>query len=271
METLYPIFYGTRLVPFSTIEATFKPRCHPEVWRRMANFLKHQGGKFGIGGGYRADGEQPDLPGFAPEGKSFHQVQAFPSGLYYSAFDMVVVNPGFRHRSPRWDEVPAQGRQLAIAYGVHANVGTPGTAGSEPWHFQGTPIDGWQSWMNAGRPDLQYNYPILIGDPRPMPPQPPTPDPLQQPTTGRIKVQINSRVLREGSIGKDVKYFQTLMNDIAGQGLLLDGHYGPRTTTAVKNIQRFAGKTSDGKIIVVDGVLGALTQQVLVELAMATA
>lgn len=268
METLYPIFYGTRLVTFDVIEATFKPRMHPEAWRRASNFMVSKGGKFGPGGGYRADGEQPDLPGFAPEGESFHQLQKFPSGIYYMAWDWVVRNPGFRHRAPHWDEVPAQGSSLAIAYGYHMNVGTPGTKGSEPWHGQGIEIDGWRSWVNAGRPDLQYNYPILIGTPPP-PVYPPS-GPVVQPSSKEIIVQFNSRTLIEGAVGNDVKFYQERLNDIAGQGLLLDGKYGPRMTQAVKNFQTFFGKTKSGQIMIPDGKLGAITQQGIIEVSLAT-
>lgn len=259
METLYPIFYGTRLVTWDVLEATFKPYCHPEVWRRVENFLKHQGGKFGIGGGRRLHGSQPNKPGFAGEGDSFHQDQDFPSGRFYSAFDFVVVNPGFVHRAPLWNEVPKQGTQPAFDYGVHMNVST------ESWHGQGVPIDGMASWRNAGRPDLQYNYPIKLTPPRPQPPQPPVPP--TQPPSQEIIVQIKSRVLKEGSVGNDVKYFQRILNDISGQGLLLDGHYGARTTESVKNWQRFM--TAIGVPMTVDGELGPITQASMIEMSMA--
>lgn len=260
METLYPIFYGTRLVTFDVIEATFKPRMHPEAWRRFANFFLHQGGKFGPGGGYRAT--QPVKPGFAEPGKSFHQLQHFPSGDFYSALDVVVVNPGYVHRAPRWEEVPKQGTYLAEQYGLHANVDPP----PEPWHMQGIEVDGWQRWVNMGRPDLVYNRPILITAPRPQPPQPPVPsNPVQ---TKEITVQVQSRNLVEGCVGPDVKFFQRQMNDLAGQGLLLDGHYGPRTTEAVTNWQKFFKKTSDGRPLTVDGKLGPHTQQSIFEISL---
>ena len=66
-EVLYPMGYGTRLVTFDVLRNTFEPFMHPEAARRGFNFILHQGGKFGIGGGYRPPGAQPDRPGFAPE------------------------------------------------------------------------------------------------------------------------------------------------------------------------------------------------------------
>lgn len=266
METLFPIFYGTRLVTWDVVEATFKPHMHPEGWRRGANFLWHHGGKFGVGGGRRII--QPTKPGFADPGKSFHQDQLFPPGLFYTAWDLIVVNPGHVHRSPLWSEVPAQGSQLAIDYGFHMNVGTPGQPGSESWHGQPIELDGWDAWAHAGKPDLRTGYPIVISDPRPQPPQPPLP-PALPPVTSGVYVNFVSRDLIEGSVGPDVKFFQRQLNEIAGQGLILDGHYGPKTTQAVKNWQGFFKKTSDGKPLIADGKMGSLTQQSIIEVSLA--
>lgn len=268
METHYPIGYGTRLVPWSVIEATYRPHAHPAAWRVLSNFLKHQGGKFGIGGGRRLHGQQPNKPGFAPEGESFHQDQDFPSGRYYAAWDLVVVNPGYRHRAPFWNEVPLQGTAQALAYGFHMNVGRPGEKGAESWHGQMVPLDGWGSWVREGRFDLDYNYPILLRPPRPTPPQPPVPP--TQPVTKEITVQFNSRNLVPGSTGPDVKFFQERLNDIAAQGLLLDGFYGPEMTRAVTNFQLFFKKLSDGTLLEVDGKLGKFTQQGIIEVALKT-
>ena len=155
-EILYPTRYGTRLV---TIDQLFsehhEDKMHPEFARRLRCWLIDQGGHVGIGGSWREDGSQPDKPGFAPEGKSFHQYQKFASGLIkFSAVDLVVRNPGKVHRAPKWSEVPVQGSEWAKKYGVHANVST------ESWHMQCTEIDGWLGWTNAGCPDPVSNYPI---------------------------------------------------------------------------------------------------------------
>jgi Putative peptidoglycan binding domain len=266
MDTLYPIFYGTRLVTFDVIEATFKPHMHPEAWRRGANFLLHHGGKFGIGGGRRL--VQPIAPGFAPPGQTFHMDQDFPSGRYYTAWDTVVVNPGYPHRAPLWSEVPVQGTQQAIDYGFHMNVGIPYKPDSESWHGQPCELDGYTAWVNAGRPDLRANYPIVISAPRPPVPQPPVP-PALPPVTSGVYVNFASRELVEGSVGPDVKFYQRQMNELSGQGLLLDGHYGPKTTQAVKNWQGFFKQTSDGKPLGTDGKLGPNTQQSIIEVSLA--
>ena len=120
---------------------------------RAVKEVIEQGGLVGIGGSWRATGSQPDKPGFAPEGKSFHQDQHFASGMVkFCAVDLVCRNNGLVHRAPRWDEVPVQGSADAKFWGVHCNVS------NESWHMQPIEIDGWLSWVNAGRPDLEIGY-----------------------------------------------------------------------------------------------------------------
>lgn len=248
MTTLYPSGYRQEMVTLETLKRIHGPHMHPEAFRRGFAFLESKGGKFGIGGGWREAGTQPSKPGFAPEGKSFHQNQNFPSGVYYVAWDLVVSNPGLYHRAPRWSEVPRQGSQEAKNFGVHMNVDT------EPWHMQPIELDGHDSWVNGGRKDLRMNYPI-VG----LPPEPtPTPTPTPPPTGQGIIVQINSRNLTEGSSGNDVKFFQRQLNAIASQNLTEDGQYGPATTQAVRNWQTVFQLT-------VDGQLGPKTQQSIIE------
>lgn len=150
-ETLYPTRYKTRLVTLAQLKAEHHPdKMHPEFSRRLFGWIEAQGGKVGIGGSWRDT--QPDKPGFAPDGMSFHQTQQFPLGPHFAAVDLVCRNPGGVHRAPRWDEVPVQGSAAAAFWGVHANVST------ESWHMQPVEIDGYLSWVNAGRPDLEIGY-----------------------------------------------------------------------------------------------------------------
>lgn len=262
METLYPIFYGTRLVTYDVLRNTFEPHMHPEAARRGFAVILYANGLLGVGSGYRRPGTQPaGKKGFAPPGQSFHEGQQFPSGLFYTAWDMVCVNPGGVHRTPRWSEVPKQGSAFATAFGWHMNIDT------EPWHAQPIELDSYGQWTRSGRQDLQRGRPIVIVAPSPPPPiQPPVP-PTQPPTQGVI-VEFTSRNLVEGSVGNDVKFFQRILNDVAGQGLTLDGHYGPATTVAVRNWQTFF--SSAGLPLTPDGQLGPKTQRSIIEIALQT-
>lgn len=250
MTTLYPSGYKQEMVTLETLKRIHGPHMHPEAFRRGFAFIESKGGKFGIGGGYRPPGTQPDKSGFAPPGSSFHEGQDFPSGRYYVAWDMVVANPGLYHRAPRWSEVPRQGSQAAKDCGMHMNVE------SESWHMQPIELDGHDSWVQRGRKDLLNNYPIVGLPPEPTPT--PTPTPTPQPSGQGIIVQFNSRNLTEGASGNDVKFYQQQLNAIASQNLTEDGEFGPMTTQAVKNWQTVFQLT-------VDGQMGPKTQQSLIE------
>lgn len=154
-ETLYPDGYGARMVTLTTLRAKHEPHMHPEFARRLFAWLESCGGLVGIGGGYRPAGAQPDRPGFAPEGMSFHQGQPFVNyPATYSAVDLVVVNPGGSHRAPRWSEVPAKGSAESVRRGLHCHIAT------ESWHMQAVEVRGYTTWRLAGRKDPQRFYPI---------------------------------------------------------------------------------------------------------------
>lgn len=188
MGNLYPVGYGTQMLTLDALKARFTPHMHPEAARRGFAFIESQKGLFGIGGGYRSPGLQPNAPGYAPPGHSFHEGQPFPSGLYYCAWDMVCASPGNNHRTPKWSEVPYQGSQMAIDFGWHMNVGAVGMNNSEPWHAQPIELDGWDAWDRAGRKDLQINYPVKYLLPKP-PPKPPTP-PVSQGDDMQVRLLI---------------------------------------------------------------------------------
>lgn len=152
--TLYPNGYGTTLITLQQMRERHEPNMHPEFARRVFAWIESKNGLFGIGGGWRAPNEQPDEEGFAPEGKSFHQSQSFPSGSYYCALDLVVRTSG-THISPSWDQVGLRkGNAECIPWGLHCNIINK----NEPWHIQPIEIDGWQGWVDDGRPDLEYGY-----------------------------------------------------------------------------------------------------------------
>lgn len=151
--TTFPYGYGSGRCSMSELKAKFEPKMEPEYARRLFAWIESKGGAIGIGGGWRST--QPSKPGFAPDGKSFHQSQTFADGFVgYCAVDLVHVNGNAAHRAPTWSEVPAQGSSEAAKCGVHANVS------GESWHLQPVEIDGWQSWSNAGRPRPKAGYKI---------------------------------------------------------------------------------------------------------------
>ena len=170
MTVLFPVGYGSRLVSITELRRLHEPRMHPVFADRLFRWLADQGGRVGIGGGWRQ--VNPVRPGFAPPGRSFHESQTFRSGIVgYAAVDLVCVVPGGKHRAPRWDEVPEQGSVWAAQTGLHCNVQTP----SEPWHMQPVELDGFVRWLGAGRPDPDPNYfgdemravtPVLLLDTR---------------------------------------------------------------------------------------------------------
>jgi hypothetical protein len=160
--TLYPDGYGTRLVTLEQLRAIHEPKQHPEFARRFFAYIVSEGGRLGVGGGWRST--QPNRPGFAPDGESFHQDQRFASGFVgYAAVDLVVPVPGGRHRAPTWGEVAN-----APTFGLHTFITKP----PEPWHIQCIEMRGWQSWVDAGRPD-----PAPFALPGDKPPPPTTEDP----------------------------------------------------------------------------------------------
>jgi hypothetical protein len=131
---------------------------HPEFVRRLMAWIESKQGQVGVGGGWRATGAQPARDGFAPEGRSFHQNQTFNDGFIGAAAVDLVARDGpdvnFNHDGVAWSMVPRQGSADAKKWGVHCNID------SEAWHMQPVEIDGWQSWVNAGRPAPKAGYPI---------------------------------------------------------------------------------------------------------------
>jgi hypothetical protein len=183
---LYPVGYYSMMVTLDALYARHAPHMHPTYAANLFEYLEHKNGLLGIGGGWRAGGAQPDLPGFAEEGKSFHQDQVFKSGIVgYAAVDLVAINTSSlikrvfslngtpsnpdattldrlmaidnRHRAPTWAETAD-----APAFGLHTFIKSPTP---EPWHMQPSNIRGWQSWVNAGRQDPIVVLPV----PQPVP------------------------------------------------------------------------------------------------------
>ena len=61
-----------------------------------------------------------------------------------------------------------------------------------------------------------------------------------------VTYTLGSRLLKNGSVGGDVKTLQELMNQL-GAALAVDGDFGSKTEAAVKTFQKKAGIKQDGK------------------------
>jgi hypothetical protein len=159
----YPDGYGTRRITLGEMRARHQRNMHPEFARRFFAYIESKDGLLGVGGGFRIT--QPSGPGFAPDGKSFHQMQTWASGRKaYAAVDLVVGVPGAVHRAPTWEECAD-----APDYSLHTFMS------GEPWHIQPIEIRGWQTWVNEGRKDPERA--TLPSDPEPEPPKPQLPQP----------------------------------------------------------------------------------------------
>jgi hypothetical protein len=96
----------------------------------------------------------------------------------------------------------------------------------------------------------------------PAPPAPvPAPAPAPAPHPAPAPAPVPSGVfmpptLAAGSLSGSVKQAQRLLNGVANAGLVVDGDFGSKTDTAVKNFQKFFGLT-------VDGVIGPVTWSAL--------
>lgn len=220
---LFPSGYGTTMVSLDELFRRHHPdKIHPEYARRLRAWLLDRGGRIGIGGSWRAT--QPAKPGFAPEGRSFHQSQVFAGGrVAFCAVDLVHVNPGGNHRSPTWAEVLKQGDAACRVWGLHCNVD------GEPWHMQPIEIDGYSGWESRGKPDIQANYPIPANGPEP------APAPV-------LVFAYPGTPVRLGSTGDAVKLVQAVVKTT------VDGNFGVVTERKVKEWQSQNGLLADGVV-----------------------
>lgn len=160
----YPDGYGTAKLSLDQMKLKHGVKMHPEFAKRFFAYMEYKGGAMGVGGGWRSISNVSDA---SAAGKSFHQDQRFASGrIAYAAVDLVHVVPGAKHRAPTWAET-----EDAPTYGLHTFIKVP----NEPWHIQCIEMRGWQTWVDAGRPDPKiFTLPGTVVPPDP-PVTPPTP------------------------------------------------------------------------------------------------
>lgn len=138
----------------------------------------------------------------------------------------------------------------------------PGTSGrpvdGDGWKVQKSSSTGmgqaWALWLHIEflpaalddqRPVEDRLGVAVTTPPSPTPPiNPPITAPVLQPgATTMISVEVTT--VRRGSTGPAVKRLQALLVANFGQKVTVDGNYGPQTSTAVLNVQRFFGLTAD--------------------------
>lgn len=224
----YPAHYGTRMMSLDDLSEAFLSRAHPVFRSRLLAWLRSEEGRYGIGNAYRAPGAQPDRPGFAPEGKTFHQPQTFRSGFVgIAGADLVARGaPGAVHRTIRPDETSTLSR-----FKLHTV--------SSQWHVQPVEIRGYASWINAGRPDPVGDFVM--------------PAPTVPTAPRRHTITVEKSVLRRGARGHtDIEILQRLV------GINDDGVFGPITEQRVRDVQRWHRLT-------VDGICGPITWQALLK------
>mgnify|MGYP003630841752 FL=1 len=163
MAVEYPYGYGEGTKTMAVLRARYEPKMHPEYARRLFAWIESLGGRVGVGGGWRKT--PSDTSQASRDGKSFHQDQWFRSGLVaYCAVDCVAADGS--DADANHDGMTAELAATAVPFGLHANIGRPGESRYESWHIQPIEIDGWQSWVNAGRTDPNPDF-VLPGDESP--------------------------------------------------------------------------------------------------------
>ena len=245
-ETMYPVGYGTARITMAESQRRFSDGMEPEYARRLFSWLASQGGKFGIGSAWRPT---PSAVSLASKlGRSFHQTQRFFDSFEgFCAVDLVVYTSGGLHRAPSRTEALWQGSKAATQAGLHMNIS------DETWHMQPIEIDGWQSWVDAGRkrPKAGYQIPtggVIVTPPPAMPGFPPF-----RPEAGEFSLYplaTNKPTLKQGMTGQpndSIRYFQAVCRLRANQvTLAIDGFYGNASVQACKNVQAWCGATVDG-------------------------
>lgn len=275
-EVLYPWGYGTTMIDEATLWARLG-KAHPEFRRRAFALIVAGRGVIGVGNLWRSSTQQAanyarDPKAFAPAGSSFHETQTFASGVKgANAIDFVGtdsnedgVRSSTEHRAA-WKFLA----ENAAAYGLVEFSGVNG----EPWHGQSSDIPiSVRKWKSAGRPDPDPNFvlpdgaPALAPAPSPAPAPAPSPAPAPAPSppsipNGRlvlVNAQLPELKMKTGPKAQ-VVMLQEILNSKGSQGLTVDGDFGKKTDTAVRNWQTFFGLGTDG-------IVGPKTWKSLLEL-----
>lgn len=249
--TSYPVGYGTATVSFAELKRRYSGGMEPEFARRLFAWLASNDGAIGIGSASRPT---PHPVSRASRlGRSFHQLQTFADGSrHFCAVDLVHINPGSVHRAPRWSESIEQGSSAARKWGLHCNVQRP----SEPWHMQPIEIDGYQSWVNNGRPRAAPNYevpgnPSKVTQPKPIAGDLGVFDPDRS-EYGLFPAKVDKAEVDRQFRPRPsdlVRYLQGVMtNQCNLAGIDIDGIFGQITEGGVKSVQEWNGIDAHGRV-----------------------
>jgi hypothetical protein len=108
--------------------------------------------------------------------------------------------------------------------------------------------------------DQQFEVLFDVGAapaPPPPPPPAPAPAPAPPPPAPAPEGEFMPPTLQQGAVSGSVKQLQRLLQASTSPGdIVVDGDFGPKTETAVTNIQRFFGAS-------VDGIVGPQTWTIL--------
>lgn len=262
-------------------------RLHPEFRRRVFAAMlwaADQGINVGIGTGWRSPSQQANTSGGASVWNSWHEGESVSNDVNALAVDTVPTS------AQHWFVAdPQRLKQFGlIAFITSTNPAYWNTQNrsyqgkQEYWHWQPYEIGYGRGYYKGGIKLPKWPIPAqydvdVVGlegglppvDPIPGPTQdPPPPPPVVAPppvvvtpppvTEKAITVSFESRYLKVGvADGPDVAKFQRILNEVAGQGLTIDGNYGNKTAAAVTNWQKFFG-------LAVDGEAGPATQSSMV-------
>lgn len=225
-----PYGYGDVIVtPQELMTKNTFNRLHPEMRRRflaLSYYLYTIGVPLGVGTGWRI--QPPNKPGFAEPGNSWHEGVPVASLANALAIDTVPASS--------W----AKMEPVLARFGLRSFR----SVNNEPWHIQPIEIPTSRRYATTLPPLRTWTLPDIAD---------PTPPTTVPPGGTEITVTFQSRVMSKGMSGNDVKFFQEIIQKISDHTLVVDGQFGSKTETAVRNWQAWFGLT-------VDGVLGAQTQ-----------
>jgi len=197
--------------------------------------------------------------------------ESLSTHAFDAAFDWRFQNPGPGLTVCDSEIVPfliGNSRELgvqAIHHYRHCIIwrppGTSGRpAGGDGWKVQRASSSGmgqaWALWLHIEflpsaltdqRSVEDRLDPGSVAPPPPTPPviiNPPITPPVLQPGAVTV-IDVEVTTVRRGSTGPAVKRLQALLVASFGQSVTVDGNYGPQTSTAVLNVQRFFGLPAD--------------------------